>query len=305
MNGIKYVRRSQIDIILWDKCIAQSSNSKIYAFSWYLDSMVEHWSALILGDYQAVMPLPWKSKFGLRYIYHPPFIQQLGVFSANIDVNIFDFIAEIPTYFVKVDYLFSSNLFDDRFQNYATRKKNFVLNLNQSFSKIENGYRDTLKRNLKSAEKNGCKIGKLGLEGIPLVINMYREAYGKHFSQFDDEVFERFGKMMHICFEKQIGSIYLVLLPTNTIVAIYFIINDLHRIYYLMGAPTTEGKNSKAIPFLINKIIEENAEKALIFDFEGSEIASVASFYEKFNPETEYYYLIKYYNLLGWKIRNV
>jgi hypothetical protein len=299
---IKYVKRSQIDSVRWNKCISEATNPKIYAFSWYLDCMVEHWDALILGDYEAIMPLPWKSKFGLRYIYHPPFIQQLGLFSSKIDIDIFDFIAAIPKYFVKVDYFFSCKVFDEQYEKYTVRKKNFILDLNEPYANIERSYRVDLKRNLKSAEKNGCTIAKLGIESIPLVIKIYREAYGKHYGHFTNEIFERFEDLMLKSFENKMGSIYVVNLPSQNIGAICFTINDLHRIYYLMGAPSVEGKNNKAVPFLINEIIEENAEKKLLFDFEGSEIRSVASFYEKFNPDTEYYYHLKNYNILGFKL---
>ncbi len=41
------------------------------------------WDALVLDDYQAVMPLTWRSKFGIRYLYQPAFTQQTGIFSAS------------------------------------------------------------------------------------------------------------------------------------------------------------------------------------------------------------------------------
>ncbi len=303
MNQIKYLKQNQIDKLLWDKCISTSANSRIYAYSWFLDCMTENWDALIVGDYEIVMPLPWKSKYGFKYIYHPPFIQQLGVFSSGQTPNIFEFIAAIPKHFIKIDYFFSSNHFDMRWEKYAKTKQNFVLNLNQPLSEIEKNYKDSLKRNLKSARNNGCKISKLGIENIPLVIDMYRNAYEQFYTHFDDDVFKRIKNMLEWSFNIGSATIHAIQLPDNNIVATYITLKDNNRVYYLFGAPNNEGKQSKSIPFLINEIIKEFAESHLLFDFEGSEIPSVASFYQKFNPQVEHYYQVKYFNLLGFKFK--
>jgi hypothetical protein len=54
----------------YDTCMAQSLNSRIYAFSWYLDAVADHWDVLVYGDYEAVMPLPWRQKMGnCVYLY--------------------------------------------------------------------------------------------------------------------------------------------------------------------------------------------------------------------------------------------
>ncbi|MDP4600608.1 MAG: hypothetical protein NWS84_05650, partial [Polaribacter sp.] len=78
---ILYLKRAALDVEKYDLCIENSIQSRIYAFSWYLDIVADHWDVLVLNDYEAVMPLPWKKKFGLKYITQPYFCQQLGIFS--------------------------------------------------------------------------------------------------------------------------------------------------------------------------------------------------------------------------------
>ena len=58
-NQIKYLQHKEIDKAKWDACIDQASNGLIYAYSFYLDCMAKHWDALVLNDYEAVMPLTW------------------------------------------------------------------------------------------------------------------------------------------------------------------------------------------------------------------------------------------------------
>ena len=42
---------------------------------------VRTWDALVEDDYVSVMPLPYRKKMGVTYIFPPTMTQQLGVFS--------------------------------------------------------------------------------------------------------------------------------------------------------------------------------------------------------------------------------
>lgn len=80
------LNRSEIDSCRWDLCIADSVNSVFYGFSWYLDIVAESWQALVwpsAENYQIIMPLPVKKRWGLSAIYQPHFCQFLGLFSAS------------------------------------------------------------------------------------------------------------------------------------------------------------------------------------------------------------------------------
>ena len=78
---IYFVKRNQIDEEKYNNCIATSLQSRMYAYSWYLDIVADNWNVLVLDDYEAVMPLPFHKKFLISYISQPFFTQQLGVFS--------------------------------------------------------------------------------------------------------------------------------------------------------------------------------------------------------------------------------
>src|SRR5687767_14846783 len=61
-RNLQYLHRKQIDTRKWDQCITNAANGLIYARSFYLDTMASNWDALVLGDYEAVMPLTWRKK---------------------------------------------------------------------------------------------------------------------------------------------------------------------------------------------------------------------------------------------------
>jgi uncharacterized Fe-S cluster-containing protein len=69
-----------------------------------------------------------------------------------------------------------------------------------------------------------------------------------------------------------------------------------------MAAPTDEGKKYGATHILIDEVLKEFSNKNIIFDFEGSDIKSVAYFYSKFGSVTSHYLqIIK--NKLPWWLR--
>jgi hypothetical protein len=81
---INYIKHKDVDTEKWDRCIEQSVNGIIYAFSWYLDIVCDEWDALVDDDYESVFPLVKRKKFGINYIYPPFFTQQLGLFSKKM-----------------------------------------------------------------------------------------------------------------------------------------------------------------------------------------------------------------------------
>ena len=77
---LQYIKHSEIDSEKWNQCIDAAQNSRIYAYDWHLDRTAIVWDALVLGDYDFVIPLPIRKKWGIKYLYQPLLSQQLGIF---------------------------------------------------------------------------------------------------------------------------------------------------------------------------------------------------------------------------------
>ena len=118
---IHHLSRKELDVEKYNACIANSVQSRIYAYSWYLDIVADNWDVLVLNDYEAVMPLPWRSKFCIKYIYPPCWTQQLGIFSDEvISENLTNrFINLIPKKFKKVTIQFNSG---NRLSKFSKKK---------------------------------------------------------------------------------------------------------------------------------------------------------------------------------------
>ena len=129
-NTIQYLTRPQIDTAKWDQCISRAVNGRIYAYSYYLDCMSQNWDALVLNDYEAVMPLTRNSKYGIHYLYQPFLAAQLGVFGSD---NVQLFIEAIPDHFRYIDiYLNSGNTKAMNTESVLLRD-NYILDLNHPY----------------------------------------------------------------------------------------------------------------------------------------------------------------------------
>src|SRR6187455_1098564 len=142
-DQIKYLQHKEIDKAKWDACITNSPNGLIYGYSFYLDCMARHWDALVLGDYEAVMPLTWNKKYGFYYIYQPFLSASLGVFGNHLNGDILEsFLLAIPRRFRLWEFsLNHGNLFSVKGFDLHERV-NFILPLHKRYEQLFEGFRE-------------------------------------------------------------------------------------------------------------------------------------------------------------------
>jgi hypothetical protein len=160
-SALQYLHRNQIDTARWDQCIANAPNGLLYAYSFYLDHMSPQWDALVLGDYEAVMPLTWRKKFGISYLYQPFVTVPLGVFSSGpIDQALMEtFIDHIPGKFKLIEIYLNTanNCFNSPF---IEPRRNYVLPLTGSYESIEQHYNRHARRKLKKASEARLQVAE-------------------------------------------------------------------------------------------------------------------------------------------------
>lgn len=282
---IKYLLHNEIDFFKYDKCIEESSNSRIYAFSWYLNCVADNWDALILNDYESVMPLPKRKKYGIHYIYQAPWVQQLGIFSENkIDkFTIVEFLAKIPKKFILVDYFFNSdNIVDGK---YIKERNNYILSLNQSFETIKSNFNKNRKR-ISNKNFDDFKLNKDGDIGDFL---MFYKTQNFNFKIHKDS-FEKLQNLLN----KNHNSVHIWNVYKNgeLLAGLLWLKYDF-RIIYLLPVATAQAKKDNIPTFIVNELIKEFQNTNYILDFEGSMIEGVAQFYKSFGAEKEIYYWYK------------
>ena len=82
---IHHLVHTAIDKAHWDTLLLRSNNRMWYACSAVLDIVAPGWEALIDEGSGGIMPLPWRSRWGVHYLFQPYGVQQLGVFAPQYD----------------------------------------------------------------------------------------------------------------------------------------------------------------------------------------------------------------------------
>ena len=297
----RYLKHQDIDPQKWDACIQSASNGLIYAYSFYLDHMARNWDGLVLGDYEAVMPLTWNKKFGIHYLYQPPFVAASGVFGNNLtEMMVSDFLEAIPKKFRLIEInLNAGNIFSTP-SGFQHLRNNYVLPLNASYEEIYNNYRDNIKRNIKKAIAAGCTVKT----GVPVeqVIDIAKEQLST-VVRIREEDLQQFQKL-YAFLQQQQAITYGVLGPSGKLLAscVYFFSHN--RAYYILVGNHPNGKTIGASHYLIDRFISDHASSNLILDFEGSDIRNLAFFYSSFGAKAEVYPAL-HINKLPWPINKI
>ena len=288
---IKYITRDSIDTAKWDRCIDTASNGLIYTYSLYLDQMAKQWDALVLNDYEAVMPVTWNKKYGIAYLNQPFLTAQLGVFGKNISPEIVEaFLDAIPSEFKYWDlYLNHKNVFSlKNFDLY--QRSNYVLDLNGSYERIYKGYRENIVRNIKKAEQTGCSPGKdFDVEKVIDLAVLQMKTY----SNESKENVSRFRNLYKKLHDKQQAITYGIFSKKNELLSSCVFFFSHNRAYYILVGNHPDGRTLGASHALIDAFIKDHAGKNMLLDFEGSDIRNLAFFYSSFGATEEKFAGIK------------
>jgi hypothetical protein len=293
---IRYITSNSIDKKKWDTCIDTASNGLVYAYSFYLDCLSKHWDALVLNDYEAVMPLTWNKKYGISYLYQPPFVAMSGIFGKNLDSETVKmFIHSIPAKFRLIEISLNQGNPVTGIQSLTLN--NYVLSLNESYSYIYDNYRENIKRNIKKSKQVGCYCKT----GIPVedVIKLNKEQL-QHMIKVTDQDYDNFKKLYRLLSSKQQAITYGIFNASDQLLAscVYFFSHN--RAYYILVGNHPDGKTLGAGHYLVDRFIADNSEKKLLLDFEGSDIRNLAFFYDSFGATVETYPALRFRRLPGW-----
>ncbi|MBN1143737.1 MAG: hypothetical protein JXA72_04915 [Bacteroidales bacterium] len=298
---IKYLKHSEIDKQLWDKCIYHSMNRLTYGMSWWLDVVSPGWEALVQDDYVAVMPLTRKRRFGIDYLYQPYLTQQLGVFSANKpEPEVVDqFLDAIPEKIRYVDiHLNSMNSPLNHNFTYSARN-NYTLEMTRTYVHLLAGYHRNCRRNLQKAVQAGLEV-KSGPS--PKVFTSFVERnLDKQVQDMGNKICPVIREITQASIQQGVGEIKGVYKPNGKLVAAGWFIYDMGRCIFGVCASTREGRKNQSMYLLVDHVIENRSGKGEIFDFTGSNIPGVAYFNAGFGA-VKSTYLAAQRNLLPWPL---
>ena len=291
---ILHLRHNDIDRTRWDATIAHSLCDLPYAYSWYLDVVCPMWEALATEDYAFLMPLPLKKKWGISYLIHPIWVQQLGLFSAQpITPEIFEaFRRRIPylVYDFNINYLNReciSSLKSRVSHLVFLSKTNLIVPYNKDINAIRREYNSNTKRNISKAQKAGLTIREVEIEDFVALWKTENRAMRWELHATIQSLVSNAQCILH---NAQFKSYLLGVYDGEKLIASLFGMQTRERFIYLIPVSNRAGKEHSAMFMLVDYIIENVCcSQGLIFDCEGSMIPGVARFYKGFGAQEQPY----------------
>ncbi len=284
---IHYVLLKDLDIVKYNECITESSNGLLYAHNWYLDCVAKNWDVLVLNDFEAVMPLPIRKKYGISYIFVPPWTQQLGVFSKKkVDQDVMlEFLQAIPKKYKLIDILMNTGtIFQSK---YSSIRDNYTLQIDKPHEALYKSFSKGRKSSIKQAEKNNLVIREVS--SLEALLRLFKTNKDSEYNRSDADL-----KVLKELVLKGISiqkiSVLEVVTQKNKLLGGAIFLIDFKRITYLFSALNSEGREKQAMSLVIDFMIKKYAQQAVIFDFEGSMVNEIASFYRSFGAQLELYY---------------
>ena len=292
---IKYVKRKDLDVIKYDDCIEKSKQSRIYAFSWYLDIVTDNWDVLVLYDYKAVMPISWRKKFGIKYVYPPFWLIELGVFSLVEKVDLSAFYKVLLKNFRFVETKLNTDLPLQKKEQFLVDKKVQILTIQEPYEAVFNNYRKDRKKDIIKAKR--ADLTEKWQDNHEKLIQLFKNNVGKRTPFIIDKDYQVLENLIKTCIQKRVGEILSIYNKENELVASGFFLKHKKCVTILVSSTDFEQRKNGENTFLIDRAIFKYQKNFKCFNFGGSSITSIAKYFLSFGSKNLEYQQIKYNNL--------
>ena len=171
--------------------------------------------------------------------------------------------------------------------------RNYLLDLNNSFDLLSSHYHENTKRNLKKSLNNELHLVK----GVPVqnVIDLFRANRGASVKHWGDEEYARLVRLTDAAINSSNAFVYGIQKAGNKeVICGALFMKSHHRITFLFSGNNIEGRETQAMTFLIDQVIQEFAGQPLVFDFEGSDDEQLARYYRGFGGKEVFYPGVRY-----------
>ena len=298
--SIRYLAYKDIDKKKWDACIRESFNGLIYAEAVYLDHMSPGWDAIVLNDYEVVMPLTWRRKWNIKYLYQPAFIQQGGIFSKyKISPDLLNsFINEAfkEFRFAEITLNHENTSIPRSKELKLTLRNNYILQLGSGYQTIFKKYNSYIRQRLNRLKKFSLQY--VQSNDCAEAVKLYRKLYNGRMTSLSAKDYSQFEQLCaHYVKEGRVVIRKVFSVDGKELLALIMLLKDERRLYNMVSCILPQGKKLLANYFLYNELIREFAGVNVILDFEGSDIPGVSYFYNKFAGGNQQYPFLKFNRL--------
>jgi hypothetical protein len=294
---IRYLTHEEIEKEKWDSAVSASPGGNVCAASWFLDTASPGWEALVDDNYENVFPLTWRKKWGLRYLYQPPFVQQLGLFGLDAGRTnaVSEFLLAIPDKFrlieIQLNYL---NRPADAEGFTAAKGITHHLPLKEQVSSMRADYSSNLTRNLKKGMAHKLSVNE-NLE-VRELIALFRLNRGKDISGLRESDYGVLERLLNEANARGLLSTLGIQGDSGLMAGAAFL-ESFSSYIFIFSAVNKEAREKGAMSHLIDHFIGKHSGSEKFLDFEGSLDPSLARFYKSFGSQEVVYLQLRKNNL--------
>ncbi len=266
--NIRILSQEEIDFKKWDKCIDSSLNGTVFGHSWYLNLVCENWGALVLDDYETIMPLPLGSVLNNPAVISPCLAPQLGVFSPRLPapeiIDTFLSLLRSRYRYIRIGLNKYNLISDETFKIKTARSYN--MDLVHSHSKLCQAYSRETKQTIQTGLSNKVTV----MNGVPFqeFIRFYQSLCNGSSKINKENFYNTLRRIISFSILHRFGELYGAYSAENNLTSAAFVIRTSQRIILLVSAMKHDPAGISAFSILLDHLLKQYAEKKLTLDFE-------------------------------------
>jgi hypothetical protein len=305
------LQHHEIDLAAWDELVQHSPQGSIFMQSWYINAMLGQWQGIVVYDknsnLQAVMPLYIKSKYFLEYSLQPLLAKYWGIaFAENVFVNHYEeyswkkkavdvIIAVIPQKLAKFYHNFHPTfdyILPLHWKKYQLQTRfTYILPLKNTSGKIEDNFSKSVIKKIKKAGKNELEIRPEN--NVDLLFRLFEENEKVNKLILPRSHYQDYKNIQKACAEHKQCFMFSAFNEQGEGIASSLFLQDSHTTYFLSGIVSPSYRQSAAMPLLVTEALKKAAETTQHFDFLGSMVESIESFFRSFGTKPVPYIAVR------------
>jgi hypothetical protein len=296
------------------------SGLPIFMMPWWLDVVCAQWDvALILEDQKivAAWPFPIEQKLGIALIRTPLMTPYLGPYIApneaitakkwegyqiELTQKLLALLPQAPYWQMAIT---PGNYLADTYKEYGLQpeaRQTYRIPLAGAKEDIFSQFKDTLRRNIRSAEKDITITSKP--EAIDTLYTYYTTTLAQK-GKTQPEQRQLWQKLMAACQQHGNGNLW-VAEKQGVIQGMLWTVHDDLCTYHLTSAKNPEADDYKAISCLLWHSIQQAHQSGhQYYDLEGSMDAQVARFYRNFTLNKTLYFVLRRNQSWLWRLKEL
>jgi len=304
---VDIINQARIDRKQWDALVNQSADGTVYCSYDYLCRCEGDWEAIIAtngGKLIHAIPVPFRKKSGIKYIYQSPLIPYLSVLSMPEIVVSNSFISFATAYLEKYNYVakyfIKSSVPLPVSQCEITVHTGLHINLQHEYATIQKHYSPSRKIRLRQAQ---VALDIMRSSDLDLFITEHQTHTLPKINNLHTGQQMVMRDVWKNLYRNQALEIYFTKNKAGNIISGFLLGKTEHQLFYLDSFSTRDGRKQNGITLIIDHIIQANSQSAYSWlDLGDMGPASIAEFKMSFGP-SRYSYHQYYRNNLPWFIQ--